>query len=137
MLGKIEIIPLVQLKLASSASFPSMIAVAEVIEMAAQAEDTGCWYLVVEMTFYLGQRLSYQGDKCTIYFHGELRGKSGQWLGVEWDDESKGKHGGTIDGVRYFTCALNLKSPPFHKIKMKLSSAFALAKQGMAQKLQS
>jgi len=29
---------------------------------------------------------------------------SGVWLGVEWDDPSRGKHSGDHDGVHYFTC---------------------------------
>ncbi|NXD79779.1 TBCE protein, partial [Halcyon senegalensis] len=29
---------------------------------------------------------------------------SGIWLGVEWDDPQRGKHDGTYEGTRYFTC---------------------------------
>ena len=28
----------------------------------------------------------------------------GVWLGVEWDDVSRGKHSGDHEGVHYFTC---------------------------------
>ena len=28
----------------------------------------------------------------------------GEWIGVEWDDQSRGKHDGVHDGVKYFTC---------------------------------
>lgn len=28
----------------------------------------------------------------------------GIWVGVEWDDPTRGKHDGTKEGVRYFTC---------------------------------
>ena len=29
---------------------------------------------------------------------------TGEWVGVEWDDSSRGKHNGEHDGVQYFTC---------------------------------
>ncbi len=29
---------------------------------------------------------------------------AGLWLGVEWDDPERGKHDGSHEGVRYFTC---------------------------------
>ncbi|XP_047433504.1 tubulin-specific chaperone E isoform X2 [Mugil cephalus] len=29
---------------------------------------------------------------------------SGLWLGVEWDDPERGKHDGSHEGVKYFTC---------------------------------
>lgn len=28
----------------------------------------------------------------------------GEWLGVEWDDPSRGKHSGTHEGIEYFKC---------------------------------
>lgn len=28
------------------------------------------------------------------------------WLGVEWDESSRGKHSGTHKGVEYFTCGI-------------------------------
>jgi Leucine-rich repeat (LRR) protein len=33
-----------------------------------------------------------------------VKGSSGQWLGVEWDDPVRGKHDGSKDGIRYFSC---------------------------------
>ena len=30
----------------------------------------------------------------------------GAWLGVEWDDPSRGKHSGTHEGERYFICSV-------------------------------
>ncbi|KAI1773994.1 RNI-like protein [Hypoxylon cercidicola] len=52
----------------------------------------------------LGDRLSYDGAACTVRFVGEVSGTSGSWLGVEWDDPTRGKHDGSHKGVRYFTC---------------------------------
>ncbi|KAI2618472.1 Thioesterase/thiol ester dehydrase-isomerase [Hypoxylon sp. NC1633] len=52
----------------------------------------------------VGDRLSYDGAVCTVRYIGEVSGTSGTWLGVEWDDPTRGKHHGSHKGVRYFTC---------------------------------
>ncbi|KAL2840578.1 hypothetical protein BJY01DRAFT_218383 [Aspergillus pseudoustus] len=54
-----------------------------------------------------GQRRSYNGDLCTIRYVGKVEGTSGDWLGAEWDDPTRGKHSGQHQGVRYFTCLRN------------------------------
>jgi hypothetical protein len=59
---------------------------------------------VQDPSFHLGQRLSYDGALCTVRYHGSLPGTKGVWLGVEWDDVSRGKHDGTHQGKRYFDC---------------------------------
>ncbi|KAL8926477.1 MAG: hypothetical protein Q9172_001780 [Xanthocarpia lactea] len=51
-----------------------------------------------------GERLSYDGFLCTIRWRGEIEGLKGQWLGVEWDDPSRGKHDGRYGEKRYFDC---------------------------------
>ena len=33
---------------------------------------------------------------------GEVDGTDGEWLGVEWDSEGRGKHDGTHKGTTYF-----------------------------------
>ncbi|KAL4942686.1 hypothetical protein BDV06DRAFT_191637 [Aspergillus oleicola] len=55
----------------------------------------------------LNQRRSYDGNLCTIRYVGKVEGTSGEWLGVEWDDPTRGKHSGQHQGVRYFTCSRN------------------------------
>lgn len=42
----------------------------------------------------------------TVLYMGPVPPTSGDWLGVEWDDPSRGKHDGMHKetGVRYFTC---------------------------------
>ncbi|KAL8863064.1 MAG: hypothetical protein Q9178_000437 [Gyalolechia marmorata] len=52
----------------------------------------------------IGGRLSYDGFLCTIRWRGEIGGLKGQWLGVEWDDPSRGKHDGRYGEKRYFDC---------------------------------
>ncbi|KAF3769241.1 hypothetical protein M406DRAFT_95917 [Cryphonectria parasitica EP155] len=53
---------------------------------------------------HIGQRRSYDGALCTVRYIGQVGGTSGEWLGVEWDDPSRGKHDGSHKGARYFTC---------------------------------
>lgn len=55
-------------------------------------------------SFYPGKRLSIKGERCTVRYVGEVKGKQGQWLGVEWDDPTRGKHSGTHEGFEYFKC---------------------------------
>jgi dynactin complex subunit len=54
--------------------------------------------------FYIGQRLSVDGQLCTVRYHGKVVGTKGTWLGVEWDDDTRGKNSGDHLGARYFTC---------------------------------
>ncbi|KAG8224361.1 hypothetical protein J437_LFUL005242 [Ladona fulva] len=49
-----------------------------------------------------GKRINYLGDFGTVLFVGEVPPTSGTWLGVEWDDPTRGKHDGLHEGVRYF-----------------------------------
>ena len=53
---------------------------------------------------YVGKRLSFDGQLCTVRFRGTVQGTKGEWLGVEWDDPARGKHSGEHQGVRYFEC---------------------------------
>ena len=61
---------------------------------------------LLPMTFHIGQRLSYVGERCTVRYIGDVAGTKGDWLGVEWDDASRGKHAGIHSGVRYFECKI-------------------------------
>ncbi|KAK3925390.1 Tubulin-specific chaperone E [Frankliniella fusca] len=49
-----------------------------------------------------GQRVEYQGYYGTVRFVGELAQLSGTWVGVEWDDPTRGKHDGSHNGISYF-----------------------------------
>ncbi|KAJ4380494.1 hypothetical protein N0V86_003849 [Didymella sp. IMI 355093] len=53
---------------------------------------------------YTGKRLSFDGQLCTVRFRGAVEGTKGEWLGVEWDDPTRGKHSGQHQGHRYFEC---------------------------------
>ncbi|KAJ8088091.1 hypothetical protein PM082_013642 [Marasmius tenuissimus] len=52
----------------------------------------------------VGDRVSYLGNSATVKSLGTVDGTDGTWLGVEWDDPSRGKHDGVKDGKRYFSC---------------------------------
>ncbi|KKZ61899.1 hypothetical protein EMCG_03598 [[Emmonsia] crescens] len=56
------------------------------------------------MDISLGSRLSFDGALCTVRYIGDVQGTKGQWLGVEWDDSTRGKHSGEHQGVKYFQC---------------------------------
>ncbi|KAF2856107.1 tubulin-specific chaperone-like protein E [Plenodomus tracheiphilus IPT5] len=55
-------------------------------------------------SFYIGQRLSYSSSPCTIRYYGPVASTTGPWLGVEWDDPTRGKHSGSHNNHQYFTC---------------------------------
>ncbi|CAN6674570.1 protein Pac2p [Trichomonascus vanleenenianus] len=51
----------------------------------------------------VGTRLSFNNELCTVRYIGKLP----QWgdiigYGVEWDNPSRGKHSGSLDGIEYF-----------------------------------
>jgi hypothetical protein len=54
---------------------------------------------------YIGKRLSFDAHLCAVRYHGSIQGTKGEWLGVEWDDPTRGKHSGEHQGTRYFTCS--------------------------------
>jgi dynactin complex subunit len=55
-------------------------------------------------------RVVFNGEKGSVKYRGKLLHKvdnakikaDEEWLGVEWDDPTKGKHNGTVEGVQYF-----------------------------------
>jgi len=58
----------------------------------------------MDIETYVGRRLSYEGHLCTVRYYGPLAGSSGSWLGVEWDNVSRGKHSGKHKGEQIFIC---------------------------------
>lgn len=41
-------------------------------------------------------------DRATVRYIGPVDGQQGTWIGVEWDDPSRGKHDGSAGGRKYF-----------------------------------
>jgi len=58
----------------------------------------------MDPAFYPGKRLSYASQLCTLRYHGAVANTAGPWLGVEWDDPTRGKHSGAHEAHQYFTC---------------------------------
>ncbi|KPI41945.1 Tubulin-specific chaperone E [Cyphellophora attinorum] len=63
------------------------------------------------MSSYVGQRLAFDGNLCTVRYVGPLDNTQGLWLGVEWDDTTRGKHDGTYKGQRIFSCLSSAPTP--------------------------
>lgn len=53
-------------------------------------------------TVQIGDRLECEGHFATVRYIGLVPPTKGLWLGVEWDDSSRGKHDGTHEGHTYF-----------------------------------
>lgn len=52
----------------------------------------------------LGDRVYFNSNYGTIRYTGSLSGKAGTWLGIEWDDPTRGRGDGSVNGNQYFTC---------------------------------
>lgn len=56
---------------------------------------------------FLNRRIEISDHLGTVKYVGKLKHTNKDdeiWVGVEWDDESRGKHNGTVDGCQYFIC---------------------------------
>lgn len=56
------------------------------------------------MAVAVGDRLLIAKAKATARYVGAVDGHDGTWVGVEWDDPTRGKHNGAVGGRRYFIC---------------------------------
>ena len=83
----------------------------------------------------LGRRIETRdGARATVRYVGSVDGQEGEWVGVEWDDPSRGKHDGSHDGKRYFECAATDLEPGAlpasfvraHKIRPSVTFAAAI-----------
>lgn len=50
----------------------------------------------------VGHRMECNGYYGTVGYVGEVPPTKGIWLGIDWDDPSRGKHNGTHEGITYF-----------------------------------
>ncbi|RDW66289.1 hypothetical protein BP6252_09924 [Coleophoma cylindrospora] len=58
-------------------------------------------------SFHVGQRLSIKHQSCTVRYIGPVHGtkdETEEYLGLEWDDATRGKHDGSHLNRRYFRC---------------------------------
>lgn len=51
----------------------------------------------------IGERIVVNESKGVVQFYDEIAGTSGQWVGIDWDNLKRGKHDGTLNGIKYFT----------------------------------
>ncbi|GAX83880.1 hypothetical protein CEUSTIGMA_g11305.t1 [Chlamydomonas eustigma] len=65
----------------------------------------------------IGRRVQIIKDRATVRYIGTVTGQEGIWVGVEWDDPSRGKHNGTSGGVKYFECDSGLNAGSFIRIE--------------------
>lgn len=50
----------------------------------------------------VGRRVSVGAHTGVAQYVGSIPGTDSLWVGVEWDDSSRGKHDGIHNGIRYF-----------------------------------
>lgn len=55
--------------------------------------------------FPLGSRVDVGGHKGTVLYLGSIDGLKGVWLGIDWDDATRGKHDGCVKGKKYFAAS--------------------------------
>ncbi len=68
-------------------------------------------------------RISHGPSKGTIRYIGPVAPSTGLWLGIEWDDPTRGKHSGTsADGTRYFDVRIPGSGSFVRPTSTKLSS---------------
>ncbi|XP_053973268.1 tubulin-specific chaperone E isoform X1 [Hylaeus volcanicus] len=58
--------------------------------------------MVEDKKYELGSRIECDEHQGTLKYIGPVGNTKGQWLGIDWDDPTRGKHNGTYEGVEYF-----------------------------------
>jgi len=56
----------------------------------------------IEVGLKIGDRIEVGGHRGTIEYIGDVVGTKGEWLGVDWDDPTRGKHNGSHNNKVYF-----------------------------------
>ncbi|KAG2487033.1 hypothetical protein HYH03_014279 [Edaphochlamys debaryana] len=75
----------------------------------------------------VGCRVRILKDYATVRYVGPVNGQEGTWVGVEWDDPTRGKHDGSTGGTRYFDCVSKLPTAgSFVRIERVSFGAFLL-----------
>jgi hypothetical protein len=65
----------------------------------------------------VGCRVRILKDLATVRYVGPVDGQTGNWVGVEWDDASRGKHDGSTGGRRYFNCEAPSNAGSFVRVE--------------------
>lgn len=74
------------------------------------------------MTDLVGKRVSIAGKRATVCYVGQIDDQEGLWVGLDWDDRSRGKHDGNYGGKRYFSCRDGRASASFMRHEKFLAS---------------
>lgn len=63
---------------------------------------------MVGQRFKVGERVIVGKDRGTIRYIGKINGYESDWIGIDWDDEERGKNNGMVNGQFYFNARLIL-----------------------------
>ncbi|XP_066992590.1 tubulin-specific chaperone E isoform X3 [Anabrus simplex] len=78
----------------------------------------------------IGQRVQCNGHRGTVKYVGEVPPTKGIWLGIDWDDSSRGRHDGSHEGHKYF------KTSEFGKLKRVILDDYGVNGAGSPGELQ-
>lgn len=58
--------------------------------------------MVEDKRYEIDSRIECDGHQGTLKYIGSVGETKGLWLGIDWDDPTRGKHNGTYEGIKYF-----------------------------------
>ncbi|XP_011254453.1 tubulin-specific chaperone E isoform X1 [Camponotus floridanus] len=58
--------------------------------------------MVEDKKYEISSRIECDGYRGTLKYVGPVGNTKGEWLGIDWDDSTRGKHNGTYEGIVYF-----------------------------------
>lgn len=58
--------------------------------------------MVEDRNYEIPSRIECDGYRGTLKYVGPVGNTKGEWLGIDWDDSTRGKHNGTYEGIEYF-----------------------------------
>ncbi|KAL6439102.1 hypothetical protein ACFW04_003814 [Cataglyphis niger] len=58
--------------------------------------------MVEDKKYEVSSRIECDGYRGTVKYVGPVGNTKGEWLGIDWDDSTRGKHNGTYEGIEYF-----------------------------------
>ncbi|KAG6804431.1 tubulin-specific chaperone E isoform X2 [Apis mellifera caucasica] len=59
-------------------------------------------HMVEDKRYEIDSRIECDGHQGTLKYIGPVGETKGLWLGIDWDDPTRGKHNGTYEGIKYF-----------------------------------
>ena len=80
-----------------------------------------------QQAFHVDERLQIGSERATVRYIGQVSSQSGEWVGLEWDNESRGKHDGSVNGHRYFEC-IYAGERPWCVVDSALRAGYALTR---------